>query len=323
MKRQQLDTVTNHLNGSSELPRHLKQDYIDLEEEENKAKKDKISNLFKEVSHRHKIFIFLSNYETLANRQNEPCEQLRIYEGPLVRTNYLKFEPNRFAKTTDITGKVNVNNLLQSYNKKAIFVPNDDFEREKMIIQSRQKKEGIYLEKGTFRTSRNSNNCLSTRKSIVNKNKSIESLPGSPAYRPITSVGYREPIKGKESSNAKFSLGFNSIEEESPVVLPKLASKKKYMFNGELFNFHVARKKDQSDRVEMYNSDKDLSNYYLHRTKTRASNKDSSYKRYETDISKVLTQDSSQNVSTFRGVNRMSKIKPSSISLKGSLKALI
>lgn len=110
-------------------------------------KKKLMKQLEQKIRVSNKINVYVAEYETLVNRQNEPCQEYKIYDGTLVRTHYLKYNPNLMGYEKKVLS-VNVNDLLHK-QVKSIFVPNDiKLANQKKILHNRMKKDGIVHENG-------------------------------------------------------------------------------------------------------------------------------------------------------------------------------
>ena len=113
-----------------------------------KDKKKLLKELENKIKIKNKINVYISEYDTLVNKQNEPCLTYKIYDGSLLKTNYLKYNPNLLGHEKNLINTVNVNELMLKQSK-SIFVPNDmKVVDQKLILKDRKKKDGIVHERG-------------------------------------------------------------------------------------------------------------------------------------------------------------------------------
>lgn len=137
-----------------------KEKEIQIEKEKEKENHTSLHQIFKtnennkmrkliesKIKQDNNIKIYVAEYETLVNKQNEPCIRQKIYEGNLFTSEYLIYKPDLNKNYRDKNEMVNVNKLINESNKKYIFIPNNvKLDKQKLILEQRAKKDGIVYE---------------------------------------------------------------------------------------------------------------------------------------------------------------------------------
>ena len=160
----------NVLTSLSNTNKEEEQKDLVLEQQKIKEKKRLYLELEKKMKLQNKIYIYISNYETLANKQSEPCEQKFMYDGVLLQTNFLQYN----SKNTNKLFSVNVNNLMEKYKNRVLFVPNDNKNNKKKALFGRLKKEGIFIETDYDEEDGASNNNIISEFEKLDKNERIK-----------------------------------------------------------------------------------------------------------------------------------------------------
>lgn len=249
-------------------------------------KKKLMKQLEQKIRVSNKINVYVAEYETLVNRQNEPCQEYKIYDGTLVRTHYLKYNPNLMGYEKKVLS-VNVNDLLHK-QVKSIFVPNDiKLANQKKILHNRMKKDGIVHENGADKTithsegessRKHSKRRLKNRHHEFNLPQIGESGLGTTNTVSRQGLSCREEIKTKLKKKNRHSNKrelFNALtfynkyvnsgayQENSKIMSTEATSKSKYLQtnssfesdpNNKLFKTEISSNVGSSLKRELYSA---------------------------------------------------------------------
>lgn len=231
-------------------------------QENNKRKLLKI--LENQVRKKNKISVYVSDYETLVNRQNEPCEEMKIYDGILLSTKFLKYNPhllNHERRTLS-----NVNDLLNLKKDKSIFVPNNDkLIKQKKIIRTRAKKDGIFFEKDNYEMFNNKSSMFSfnsknktNNKDIINCNELNDNIKVN-VYNSadFNNNGYSDYLVNKENQenlrNSQKMISYNKLEniDLTDVGKTQILKESLHLSNNTLSTFKVFKNTKETIKKEI------------------------------------------------------------------------